>query len=103
MPRREGMKRTRHMAGRNRAASLIVVSALEHSLVGTVEVMAQEYGVRFLGALAKPLTAKKLRDVLGSHPSARRAPRPTPIPPPLTPGHAHQGPQPREFPPLSHP
>jgi len=66
MPRMDGMELIRRMAELNHPASLIVVSALERTLVATVEAMAREYGVKLLGAIAKPLTTKKLRQVLES-------------------------------------
>ena len=67
MPGMDGMELIRHMGQMRHAASLIVVSGLDKSILGMVEVMSREYGVRFLGAVEKPLTAKKLKPLIERH------------------------------------
>jgi CheY-like chemotaxis protein len=78
MPGMDGMELIRHMAQMRHPAALIVVSALDKSILGMVEVMSREYGVRLLGAIEKPLTARKLTP---------HHPHPTPPPPPPPPPH----------------
>jgi EAL domain-containing protein (putative c-di-GMP-specific phosphodiesterase class I) len=72
MPGMDGMQLIRHMAERKHPASLVVVSALEAPLLGTVEMMARDYGVNFLSAIQKPLTARKLQSAIALYRS--RAP-----------------------------
>ena len=67
MPGMDGMELIRHMGQMRHGASLIVVSGLDKSILGMVETMSREYGVRFLGALEKPLTAKKLKPLIERH------------------------------------
>lgn len=67
MPGMDGMQLIRHMAERRHPAALVVVSALQPTLLGTVETMAREYGVNFLAAIQKPLTAKKLQAAIALH------------------------------------
>ena len=67
MPGMDGMELIRHMAQMRHPAALIVVSALDKSILGMVEVMSREYGVKLLGAIEKPLTAKKLSTLIDRH------------------------------------
>ena len=67
MPGMDGMELIRHMAQTGRPISLIVVSALDRSLVASVEQMARAYGVNLLGAVEKPATAKKLAKLIEAH------------------------------------
>jgi len=82
MPGMDGMELIRHMGQMRHGASLIVVSGVDKSILGMVETMSREYGVRFLGALEKPLTAKKLKPLIerhGAEAAAASAPRAAPI------------------------
>jgi EAL domain-containing protein (putative c-di-GMP-specific phosphodiesterase class I)/FixJ family two-component response regulator len=82
MPGMDGMELIRHMGQMRHGASLIVVSGVDKSILGMVETMSREYGVRFLGALEKPLTAKKLKPLIERHGAdavAASAPRAAPI------------------------
>jgi len=67
MPQMDGMELIRHMGETGRAISLIVMSALERSLVASVEQMARAYGVNLLGAIEKPASAKKLAALIALH------------------------------------
>jgi EAL domain-containing protein (putative c-di-GMP-specific phosphodiesterase class I)/FixJ family two-component response regulator len=60
MPGMDGMELIRNLAQMRHPAALMVVSGLDKSILAMVELMSREYGVRFLGAVEKPLTAKKL-------------------------------------------
>jgi EAL domain-containing protein (putative c-di-GMP-specific phosphodiesterase class I) len=67
MPGMDGMELIRHMGQMRHPASLIVVSAVDKSILGMVELMSREYGVRLLGAVEKPLTSKKLKPLVERH------------------------------------
>ena len=67
MPGMDGMELIRHLGQLGHRASLIVVSGLDKSILGMVEVMSREYGVNLLGAIEKPLTAKKLKALIERH------------------------------------
>ncbi|HUQ29647.1 MAG TPA: EAL domain-containing response regulator [Usitatibacter sp.] len=67
MPGMDGMELIRHMGQMRHPASLIVVSGLEKSILGMVELMSREYGVNLLGAIEKPLTARKLKVLVERH------------------------------------
>ena len=67
MPGMDGMELIRHMGQMRHGASLIVVSGLDKSILGMVEVMSREYGVKLLGAIEKPLTGKKLKSLVERH------------------------------------
>ena len=90
MPGMDGMQLIRHMGERRHPASLIVLSALQSPLLTSVEAMAREYGVQFLAAIPKPLTARKLLAALEMH-----EPRPVvparPAPARFTPAAIAQG------------
>ena len=73
MPEMDGMELIRHMGESGRPISLILLSALERSLVASVEQMAAVYGVNLLGAIQKPATAKKLAALIETHVAARPA------------------------------
>lgn len=64
MPGMDGMALIRNIAERDRAISLIVVSAADSALIGAVETMARAYGVTLLGSIQKPLIAKKLQPLI---------------------------------------
>lgn len=69
MPEMDGMELIRRLAELHRSVGVILVSSYDRSLIATVESMAKAYSVAVLGAVQKPLTAKKLQAVLSSlHP-----------------------------------
>lgn len=68
MPEMDGMELLRHIGEDGGAASVIICSAQDRSLLGSVEKMAQAYGVRLLGAIEKPISLTAIEDLL-----ARRA------------------------------
>ena len=67
MPGMAGMEFIRHLGQSWNTVSLIVSSSLDRSLITSVQAMAQEYGVRFLGAIEKPPTARKLEALVALH------------------------------------
>ncbi|MGZ5041248.1 MAG: EAL domain-containing response regulator [Usitatibacter sp.] len=67
MPGMDGVEFIRHIGERRIAASLILASGLERSLVATVESFAKSCGVKVLAAIEKPTTARKLEDALSRY------------------------------------
>ncbi|HLX23406.1 MAG TPA: EAL domain-containing response regulator [Usitatibacter sp.] len=67
MPGMDGMEFIRRLAERKYPAALIVASAMDPSLLATVKAMAQAYGVKLLGTIPKPVTAKKLKEVIAGY------------------------------------
>ena len=67
MPGMDGMEFIRRVGEEHRDVAMMVLSAQEAAVLAAVESMAAAYGVRFLGAIAKPATAHKLRAALEAH------------------------------------
>ena len=72
MPTMDGMEFIRHVGLSWPGTSFIVASALERELLASVEMMARAYGVRYLGAIEKPVTPRKIEKLVALY---RRAPR----------------------------
>ncbi len=72
MPGMDGMEFIRHLADTKYPAALIVASGMEPALVGSVTTMARAYGIDLLGAISKPLTARKFTEVLRGYGIATR-------------------------------
>jgi len=81
MPDMDGIAFIREMAHRGLAIPLVVASYLEPRLIGSVEAIAAEYGVRILGTIEEPVSARKLQAVLELHPGHA----------PIAPAHAAAG------------
>jgi EAL domain-containing protein (putative c-di-GMP-specific phosphodiesterase class I)/FixJ family two-component response regulator len=64
MPGMDGLELIRHMAKEDNPASIILASALDPSLVFSVETMSKAYGVNLLGTIAKPATPENLRELI---------------------------------------
>jgi EAL domain-containing protein (putative c-di-GMP-specific phosphodiesterase class I) len=60
----DGIEFIGHVAQRNLARTVALVSALDQALLTTVQGMAKAYGLRVLGAVEKPLTVSKLAGLL---------------------------------------
>lgn len=67
MPVMDGMELIRHVAAHDHAASVIVVSAMERSLIVAVEAMSAAYGIRLLGFAEKPVTPHKLQALVARY------------------------------------
>lgn len=67
MPEMDGMEFIRHVGEAGVPVSLILSSALERSLIASVETMTRAYGITLLGAVDKPATPQKLADLIGRH------------------------------------
>jgi EAL domain-containing protein (putative c-di-GMP-specific phosphodiesterase class I)/AmiR/NasT family two-component response regulator len=64
MPGMDGLELIRHMAKEDNPASIILASALDPSLVFSVETMSKAYGVNLLGTIAKPATPENLLELI---------------------------------------
>jgi EAL domain-containing protein (putative c-di-GMP-specific phosphodiesterase class I) len=67
MPEMDGMEFIRHLGEAVGSSSLVLASSLDRALVASVEAMARAYGVRLLGAIDKPVTARKLLPLIDLH------------------------------------
>ncbi|MGZ5790467.1 MAG: EAL domain-containing response regulator [Burkholderiaceae bacterium] len=65
MPGMDGLELIRHMAKESNPPSIILASALDPSLVFSVETMSKAYGVNLLGTIAKPATPENLLELIG--------------------------------------
>jgi EAL domain-containing protein (putative c-di-GMP-specific phosphodiesterase class I) len=65
MPGMDGLELIRHMAKEANPPSIILASALDPSLVFSVETMSKAYGVNLLGTIAKPATPENLLALIG--------------------------------------
>jgi EAL domain-containing protein (putative c-di-GMP-specific phosphodiesterase class I)/CheY-like chemotaxis protein len=67
MPGMDGMEFIRHLVGERCQASVIIVSSHGRGLIASVETMARAYGAHLLGGVEKPVTARKMREVIELH------------------------------------
>lgn len=83
MPEMDGMAFIRHMGETKSGLKIIIISALDPVLLGSVAKMADAYGVQLLGVIEKPVTSERLRHLLATHKVAGKKISPTrPAPPP---------------------
>ncbi len=66
MPGMDGVELVRHVSARDPGSAIVITSGLDTSVLRAVGALGSGYGLEVLGALAKPLTARRLRDVLSS-------------------------------------
>jgi EAL domain-containing protein (putative c-di-GMP-specific phosphodiesterase class I)/CheY-like chemotaxis protein len=64
MPGVDGMELIRWISMHAGGAALIVASAMEAELLASVEAMAAAYGVHLLGTIRKPVTRRKLQELI---------------------------------------
>jgi len=67
MPGMDGIEFIRHIAERRLAHAVAVTSNLEPAMLSTVEAMARAYGLQVLGAIEKPITARRLNQLLSHY------------------------------------
>ncbi len=60
MPEMDGVEFIRHVAEDQLAQAVAVISAMEVSILNTVETMAKAYGLQVLGTLSKPFNLQEL-------------------------------------------
>ena len=64
MPGMDGVEFVTRVAERNLACSIVIVSGLESNVLRAVESIGESHGLHILAALPKPLTARRLGEVL---------------------------------------
>ena len=67
MPGMDGVELIRHVGERDIATAVIISSRLDPKLVHAVEALTESYGLDLLGAIEKPLTARRLAELLAAH------------------------------------
>lgn len=67
MPEMDGMQFIRHIGEAGVPVSLMLFSALDRTLITSVETMTRAYGINLLGAIEKPATPAKLRTLIERH------------------------------------
>lgn len=67
MPGMDGMELIRLLAKENHQTSIVLASAMDPSLLFSVETMARAYGVDTLGTIEKPATPESLERVLDAY------------------------------------
>lgn len=73
MPGMDGVEFIRHVAERRLASAVVIASGLDRSVLEAVEAVGEGYGLQVLGAIEKPLTARRLSELLATY---RPAPPP---------------------------
>jgi EAL domain-containing protein (putative c-di-GMP-specific phosphodiesterase class I) len=72
MPNMDGLELIRHVGEAGAPVSVILTSAMDRSLLSSVEMMTRAYGIDLLGAIEKPATPQKLRKLIGRHGARRK-------------------------------
>ena len=67
MPGMDGVEFVTRVAESNLACSVIIASGLETNVLRAVEAIGEGHGLHILAALPKPLTARRLGEVLGQY------------------------------------
>jgi EAL domain-containing protein (putative c-di-GMP-specific phosphodiesterase class I)/DNA-binding SARP family transcriptional activator len=75
MPGMDGVQFIRRVAERELASAVVIASGLDTKVLDAVKATGEAHGVQVLGALEKPLTPRRLGELLGSY---RRHPVPLP-------------------------
>jgi EAL domain-containing protein (putative c-di-GMP-specific phosphodiesterase class I)/DNA-binding SARP family transcriptional activator len=85
MPGMDGVEFIRHVAEGELADALIIASALDAKVIHAVRAVGEGYGLQVLGAIEKPLTARRLGELLATYrPLSRPASRTADGGPPVT-------------------
>jgi EAL domain-containing protein (putative c-di-GMP-specific phosphodiesterase class I)/AmiR/NasT family two-component response regulator len=64
MPGMDGIEFIRHIAEQRLAYAVAISSSLDQAMLNTVEAMARAYGLQVMGTVEKPLTARRLTQIL---------------------------------------
>ena len=75
MPTMDGMATMRHLSNMDYPASIILVSAVGHALLTSIEAMTRAYGLKLLGVMPKPPSRGILQSLLNNHTSSINKPR----------------------------
>jgi EAL domain-containing protein (putative c-di-GMP-specific phosphodiesterase class I)/CheY-like chemotaxis protein len=79
MPQMDGMEFIRHVGEAGVPVSLILSSALDRTLISSVETMTRAYGISLLGAIEKPATPQKLAGLIARYSRTVALPRRPPL------------------------
>ena len=71
----DGVEFIRHVAEGELAGAVIIASALDAKVIHAVRAVGEGYGLQVLGAIEKPLTARRLGELLATYRPRPRAPR----------------------------
>lgn len=103
LPDMDGMELIRSLANSQEDVSMVLVSALDSSLMYSVAAMARAYGVDLLGTIEKPAAPEELQALINLYrPPVERSLRP-PAPPAIGPADLQQALERAEFEPLFQP
>ena len=73
MPGMDGVEFIRRVAQRGLASAIAIASGLDRRLLNTIKSVSESYGLQVLGAVEKPLTARRLNELLAAYrPPPRR-------------------------------
>lgn len=67
MPGMDGVEFIRNVAERRLASAVLIASGLDRSVLQAVEAVGEGYGLQVLGAIEKPLTARRLSERLAAY------------------------------------
>jgi len=67
MPGMDGVEFIRNVAERGLASAVVIASGLDRSVLKAVEAVGEGYGLQVLGAVEKPLTARRLSELLTAY------------------------------------
>lgn len=67
MPGMDGVEFLRHVSERSIDTAIVIASGLDDDVLRAAETTARAYGLEVLGAVRKPLTARRLLEVVGLH------------------------------------
>lgn len=67
MPGMDGVEFVARVAERNLACAIVIASGLEANVLHAVEAVGESHGLQVLAALEKPLTSRRLGEVLGQY------------------------------------
>ena len=67
MPGMDGVEFIRHVSRRGLASAVVIVSGLERDVLDAVGAVSRGYGLQVLGVLEKPLTARRLEELLAAY------------------------------------
>lgn len=71
MPGIDGVEFVRHLGRVGYQGDLVLVSGEDNRVLQTVQMLVQAHGIQLLGALAKPVSTERLREVLAAQASRR--------------------------------
>jgi CheY-like chemotaxis protein len=73
MPGMDGVEFFRHVSERSLETAVVIASGLDEAVVQSAEAIARGYGIEVLGVIRKPLTARRLLEVVSLYrPAAPR-------------------------------